>query len=163
MGRAGAESRQFITYWAPQMASGKESACQGRRCKRLRFSPWVGKIPWRRKWQPTPIFLPGESHGQRRLADYSPWGHKESDTAKHTQTSTNFITYNLGSLGSVLWVMGMLVKTVFPSSVACSNKQSQHNMIKLLMMIKCGELRVGRGGIFNPVWRAGEFPRRDCT
>ena len=44
------------------------------------FNPWVGKIPWRRKWQPTPVFLPGGSHGQRSLADYSPWGHKESDT-----------------------------------------------------------------------------------
>ena len=38
-----------------------------------------GKIPWRRKWQPTPVFLPGESHGQRSLAGYSPWGRKESD------------------------------------------------------------------------------------
>ena len=45
-----------------------------------RFDPWVGKIPWRRAWQPTPVFLPGESHGQRRLVDYGPWGHKESDT-----------------------------------------------------------------------------------
>ena len=43
-----------------------------RRSKRLGFDPWVGKIPWRRKWQPTPIFLPGESHGQRSLAGYSP-------------------------------------------------------------------------------------------
>ena len=43
------------------------------------FHPWVGKIPWRRAWQPTPVFLPGESDGQRSLADYSPWGHKESD------------------------------------------------------------------------------------
>ena len=42
---------------------------------------WVGKIPWRRKWQPTPVYLPGESHGQRSLAGYSPWGHKVSDTA----------------------------------------------------------------------------------
>ena len=50
---------------------------QGRRC---RFDPWVGKNPWRRKWQPTPVFLPGESHGQRSLAGYSPWGRKESDT-----------------------------------------------------------------------------------
>ena len=50
--------------------SDKESACQ---CRRWGFSPWVGKIPWRRKWQPTPVFLPGESHGQRSLAGYSPW------------------------------------------------------------------------------------------
>ena len=44
-----------------------------------RFNPWVGKIPWRRKWQPTPVFLPGKSHGQKSLAGYSPWGSKESD------------------------------------------------------------------------------------
>ena len=45
--------------------------------KRYRFHPWVGKIPWRRAWQPTPVFLPGESHGQRSLAGYRLWGHKE--------------------------------------------------------------------------------------
>ena len=44
-----------------------------------RFNSWVRKIPWRRKWQPTPIFLSGKSYGQRSLAGYSPWGHKESD------------------------------------------------------------------------------------
>ena len=46
------------------------------------FNPWVGKIPWRRKWQPTPVFLPGEFHGQRSLVGYSPWGHKELDTTQ---------------------------------------------------------------------------------
>ena len=48
-------------------------------CRRPRFDPWVGKIPWGRKWQPTSVFLPGESHGQRSLVGYSLWGHKESD------------------------------------------------------------------------------------
>ena len=48
--------------------------------KRCGFDPWVGKIPWRRKWQPTAVFLPGESHGQGSLVGYSPWDHKESDT-----------------------------------------------------------------------------------
>ena len=43
------------------------------------FDPWVGKIPWRRKWLPTPVFLPGQCHGQRNLAGCSPWGPKESD------------------------------------------------------------------------------------
>jgi len=43
------------------------------------FDPWVGKIAWRRKWQPTPVLLPGKFHGQRSLAGYGPWGHKESD------------------------------------------------------------------------------------
>ena len=44
---------------------------------RCGFYPWVGNIPWRKARQPTPVFLPGESDGQRRLAGYSPWGHKE--------------------------------------------------------------------------------------
>ena len=48
-------------------------------CGRPGFNPWVGKIPWRRKWQPTPVFLPGESHERRSLVGYSPWGCKESD------------------------------------------------------------------------------------
>ena len=47
------------------------------RYKKQGFDPWVRKIPWRRIWQPTPVFLPGKSHGQRSLAGYSPWGHKE--------------------------------------------------------------------------------------
>ena len=47
--------------------------------QRLGFDPWVGKISWRRKWQPTLIFLPGKCHGQRSLADYSPWGRRESN------------------------------------------------------------------------------------
>ena len=42
------------------------------------FNPWVGKIPWRWKWQPTPVFLPGKFHGWRTLAGYSPWGHKKT-------------------------------------------------------------------------------------
>ena len=51
-------------------------------CRRPRFDPWVGKVPWGRKWQPTPAFLPGESHGQRRLLGDSPRGHKELDTTE---------------------------------------------------------------------------------
>ena len=51
---------------------------------RCRFNPWVRKIPWRRAWQPTPVFLPGEYHGQRSLAGYSSWGHKELDTTEVT-------------------------------------------------------------------------------
>ena len=46
------------------------------------FDPWVGKISWRRTWQPTPVFLPGKSHGWRNLVDYGPWGAKESDTTE---------------------------------------------------------------------------------
>ena len=53
-------------------------------CRRPGFSPWFGKSSWRRKWQPTPVFLPAESHGQRSQAGYSPWGHKELDMTEHT-------------------------------------------------------------------------------
>ena len=55
----------------PRWTNGKESTCQ---CKRHRFDPWVGKISWRRAWQPTPVFLPGESHGHRSPAGFSPQG-----------------------------------------------------------------------------------------
>ena len=68
--------------------SGKESTCQGGRCRRCGFSPWVGEIPWRKEWLPTPGFLPGESHGQRSLAGCSPGGHKESDMTERLKSSS---------------------------------------------------------------------------
>ena len=62
----------FVTYlWASQVVQLIRTSCQ---CNRCRFDPWVGKIPWRKKWQPTPEFLSGESHGLRSLAGYSPQG-----------------------------------------------------------------------------------------
>ena len=61
----------------PCGASGREPACQCRRPKRCRLDSWVGKIPWRRARQPTSVFLPGESRGQRGLMGYLPCGHQE--------------------------------------------------------------------------------------
>ena len=61
-------------------------SCHCRRNRRLRFGPWVRKIPWRRKWQCTPVFLPGKFHGQRNLLCYSSWGHKESDMTEQLNT-----------------------------------------------------------------------------
>ena len=63
-------------------------------CRRPRFNPWIGKIPWRRPWQPTPVFLPGESHEQRSLAGYSPWSCKESDTTERLSTRTHYTYAN---------------------------------------------------------------------
>ena len=60
------------TTYLPRRHSGKESACWSRNCKNCRLLPWVGKIPWRRKWQLTLVFLPGKFYGQRSLAGYSP-------------------------------------------------------------------------------------------
>ena len=65
--------------------SGKERACQCRRHKRRWFNLWFGKIPLRSAWQPTPVFLPGESHGQRKLVGYILQGHEEWDTTEATQ------------------------------------------------------------------------------
>ena len=74
-------------------ASGKELTCQCRRQKGW-FNPWVGKI-WRRAWQPTPVFLPGESHGQRSLAGYSPRDCKELDTTERLSTAQTAENYDL--------------------------------------------------------------------
>ena len=81
----------------PGGSAGREPACQCRRHKRCGFDAWVRKIPWRRKWQPSPVFLPGKSHGQRSLVGYSPWGRKESDMTEcsctHTYTNIHVHTH----------------------------------------------------------------------
>ena len=86
---------------------GKELTCQRRRQKTCGFDPWVEKIPWRRKWQPTPVFLPGESHGQRSLTGYSPWatrvGHDWSDLQRtHTSHFLIKVLVVLSSFNSYL-------------------------------------------------------------
>ena len=78
----------LIKYSIPQVGSPR-AACRCRRCKRLGFDPWVGKIPWKRKWQPIPVFLPGKSHGQSSLVGYSPWGCKELDMQIREQICTH--------------------------------------------------------------------------
>ena len=86
----------------PRWLSGKESACQHRRCRRPGFNPWDGKIPWGRERLPTPVFLPGESHGQRSLASCSPWGRKESDMTEqlsmHTWPGCSLLKWKYSSL-----------------------------------------------------------------
>ena len=72
----------------PWRLSGKECACQ---CRRHRFNPWIQKIPWRGKWQPTPVFMPRKSHGQWSLTGYGPRCHRRAghDLAMEQQTSNN--------------------------------------------------------------------------
>ena len=81
-------------------SEGKKKICL--QCRRPRFDPWIGKILWRMEWLPTPVFLPAEFHGQRSLAGYSPWGHKESDTTEqltlsyiYIYTPTDIYIYNM--------------------------------------------------------------------
>ena len=69
---------------------------------RLEFDPWVGKIPWRRAWQPTPLFLPGESHGQRSLVGYSQQGCKESDKTEQLTLSLSGIKYGASQVALVV-------------------------------------------------------------
>ena len=82
-------SSYFIYGGFPSGSDGKESTC--RLCGRPGFDPWDRKIPWRGEWQPLPVFLPGESHGQKNLAGYSPWGRKQSDTTEQLQFHFHFI------------------------------------------------------------------------
>ena len=90
-----------------RMILGLPRWCQCRRHKGLKFDPWVRKFSWRRKWQPTPVFLPGEFHEQRSLAGYSPWGCKEldmterlsmhackNDPSRHTYTQISILSSN---------------------------------------------------------------------
>ena len=77
----------------PRWYNGKQNTCQCRRRKRFRFNPWVGKIPWRRKWQPTLVFLPGKFHGHRGLLGYSPWVRKELDTTEQLSAHTHMCTH----------------------------------------------------------------------
>ena len=67
-------------------SDGKESACN---VEDPGFNPWVWKVPWRREWHPTLVFLPGEFHGQRSLVGYSPWSHKESDRTEQLTLSVS--------------------------------------------------------------------------
>ena len=100
-------AKSFLWFTISCTAMGASLVAQWLRihlqCRRLRFSPWVRKIPYRRAWQPTPVLLPGEPHGQKRLADYSPLCHKDSDSAiatEHTHAGT--------AIGEAMWSTSMV-------------------------------------------------------
>ena len=84
-------------YRLPQWLSGKESLAV-QETQEMQVWSLGQEILWRRKWQPTPVFLPGEPHGQRRLAGYSPKGHKKSDATEHTHTRIISKTWHLSPL-----------------------------------------------------------------
>ena len=96
----------FRLYW---WLSGKEFTCQ---CRSCRLDPWVGKIPWRKAWQPIPVFLPGESQGQRSLVGYSPWGHK--------RVGHNWVTEHvcMPQLDSMSWRIKTLICKQFQDEVS---------------------------------------------
>ena len=78
----------------PRWLSGKESICQRRRTRRYKFHTWIEKIPRRRNWQPTSVFLSGKFHGQKSLEGYHLWGRKESDTVEQLSTHSSLYKQN---------------------------------------------------------------------
>ena len=91
------------------------------------FYLWVGKIPWRRKWQPTPVSLPGKSHGQRNLEDYSPWGRKELDTTEATEREHVGDSDNEKLTTLLLW----LIFSLCPSAIDGNEKLESTQIIGL--------------------------------
>ena len=116
----------------PGGSSGTEPTCKGRRHKRCEFDPWVGKIPWRRLWQPTPVFLPGESHGQRSLAGYSSWGHKELDTTEAISTGCSLeglmLKLKLQYFGHLMQRVDSLEETLMLGGIEGRRKRGRQRM-----------------------------------
>ena len=93
----------------------KKTACHCKRAKRRGFDPWVGKILWSRKWQSTPVLLPGKFHGQRSLVGYSPWGCKESGMTEQLSTHIIALQCCVRFYRTEKWVSDMY--TYIPSSL----------------------------------------------
>ena len=112
---------RFELQFSPGSSDGKRICLY---CRRPRFDSWVRKIPWRREWQPTPVFLPGESHGQRGLAGYSPWDHEESST-------TEWLTLSLS--GHVI----LFAATYFFSFFFFDLRSILHLFLKIWKLYRC--------------------------
>ena len=105
-------------YWCSlaSLVAGTSRICL--QYKRPGFNPWIRKIPWRREWLTTLVFLPGESHGQRSLVGYSPWGHKESDMTEQLAHTQQMFLYPL------------VIKdeSLFTSTFVCSSLASSRSL-----------------------------------
>ena len=120
-------------------------------CRRPGFNPWVGKFPWRRDWLPTPIFLPGEFHGQRSLVGYSPWCCKESDTAERltlwTYITILLIIFWLFCDSFILFLL-LLSNIVWISRNIITNRK---------------QLKIYVNTVFNSLTCVHVVPENDCT
>ena len=150
-------SRALNKGWLlPRWNSGKEFACQ---CKRCGFDPWVGKILWSRKWQPTLVFLVTKFHGQKRLVGYSPWGCKESDKTEHTHTHVHVAV----SISSVQFSRSVVPDSATPwiaasqASLSITNErlrgqESAYNAGDTSLVLGLGRSPGGEYG--NPLWHS---------
>ena len=140
----------------PGGASGKESSYQYRWCS---FHPWVQKMPWRRKWQPTPVFLPGESRGQRSLVGCSPWGRSGAPLGPWTHTSSLWGGMGIAVHGLVALLWGvdalMHVKSWEPA-----NHESSGNVGDAVLMttVAEGPDRAWEWCTFQLSWGLGALP-----
>ena len=116
-------------YWLPRWFSGKEYDWQCRRCKRHGFSPWVEKIPWRREWQITLVYLLEKFHGQSRLVDYNPWGHKDSDMTEHECMGSYYYPVQFSSVTQSCLTLCDPWTAAHQASLSITNSQS---LLKLM-------------------------------
>ena len=125
---------------ASQVAQCKESSYQCRRCRRRKrhgFDPWVRKIPWSRKWQPTPVFLSGIFHKQRSLAGYSPWGHKESDMTDQLSTHLDLTVRNQNTKNTKKIMGEKYFQMAFTYMQRCSNSSiMKQRQMKLFQEVR---------------------------
>ena len=127
-------SSLFCKDWLPRWYSGKESACQCRRCKRCGFDPWVRKIPWSRKWQPTSVFLPGKFQVLKSLAGYSPWAVTESDTLSMHSPSLHWIPFSPLSKTIQIPLWSLFLGSRFCSIGLCIWPSTNSNLCLLLQI-----------------------------
>ena len=144
-------------YWhgLPRWLSGGESASQCRRCGRNSFGPWAGKVPWRKKWQPTPVFSPGKSHEWRSLVGYSSQGHKESDTAEQLSAQYMLIDINIVIAKLIVhmsaWIWKKL-KTVPGSEVPAQKQPTWEGTESELLMSGSGPAQGREARLSGLVW-----------
>ena len=136
---------------------------------RPRFDPWVGKISWKRAWQPTPLFLPREFHGQRSLVGYSPWGHNKWDTTKWLTLSPVFTTFTVYiSIMSVTgisytnicsktpktqkhnWMLTIFFKSKQKKQKACTMSRAKRKLYLWLDFLRKGKKKKKKNPTKNP-------------
>ena len=128
----------MIDKWASPVAQWWRILLWCRSHRRHGFNPWARKIFWRKAWQPTPVFLPAEPHGQKSLAGYSPWGCKESDRVRQTNTFTIFYYFFTSSMFYIVFIIIYFSDSIIIHYVLCLVSQLCSTLCDLM---DCGPPR----------------------